>query len=224
MPTRVTAFSDPFTRADAVDLGANWDAGYTVLAGAVSFTALRVASNQAENLTTSSDGIETVNAFTLPVGQWAQATLATIVATTAQSDVNLLVRFSTPGAVGGYSACVASNYNNVSGVFRTGIKEWGDSTGDPFIGTPSDVITWANGDVLSVEIIGTTITLYKNGVSQIVESAPSYTTQIRSGMTFHTSGGAAITDLVVDDFSCGYFQDDLSVSSVGEPRMSLSTF
>ena len=96
-PTAVPG--DNFNRANALDLGPSWDAGYTDQWGAN--TNLQIVGNRVRATTASRDATETYTGVALANNQWAQVTLATATGTRVMAP-RLLLRFSAPGTKSGY--------------------------------------------------------------------------------------------------------------------------
>ena len=90
---------DNFNRANALDLGSSWDAGYTDQWGAN--TNLQIVGNRVRATTASRDATETYTGVALSNNQWAQVTLATATGTRVMAP-RLLLRFSAPGVKSGY--------------------------------------------------------------------------------------------------------------------------
>ena len=77
------SFSDDFTRADNLDLGANWDDGYAGLASC------KIASNK---VTAQADGescVETWNATSFTNDQWAEITLGNFSSSFGEASILL---------------------------------------------------------------------------------------------------------------------------------------
>lgn len=187
---RTTLFTDDFNRADSTDLGANWDASYT------SFVNAQIVGNRARTTVVADSSLETVNAVGLPGDQWAQVTLTTwntaehlragVVLRAANSPTVDVVEFQAGVNTGSWTSRIA---------VRSG--------GSISTSSQESATTWAAGDILRAESIGTQHTLYRNGVLILSHTDGAYTSG-KAGIDFIVLTGA-LTDLELDDFSSGGF-------------------
>ncbi len=111
-PTAVPG--DNFDRANALDLGISWDAGYTDQGGN---TNLQIVGNRVRATTASRDATETYTGGVLSNNQWAEVTLVTATGTTAMVP-RLLLRFSAPGTKTGYEFALGRVLNFTSRIAR----------------------------------------------------------------------------------------------------------
>ena len=187
-PTAVPG--DNFDRANALDLGISWDAGYTDQGGAN--VNLQIVGNRVR-ATASRDATETYTGVALSNNQWAQVTLATATGTTVMVP-RLLLRFSAPGTKTGYEFALGRGLN-----FTSRIARWNAGVGRQLAVENSTV--WVAGDVLRAEANGTTLRLYRNNVL-VLATTDATIASGRAGITIYT---AAIADVELDDFSAGNF-------------------
>lgn len=187
---RVADFTDAFTRADAADIGANWDSGYTT------YDPFQIVSNRVQ-ATTGSDtaNAETVNAFSPAVNQWAQVTLATVVAGNT-SSLSVLLRAATVPTATWYE-CTAvplpDTYHSRI-VYRL--------SGTNMASVTETAVTWVQGDVLRCEVIGTNLTLYQNDVSVLTFSNAA----LASGKVgLYLQQRESVNEFEADDFSAGHY-------------------
>lgn len=193
---RRTLFSDDFNRADNVDLGASWDAGYT------GKNNLQIVSNSVRSTVVGTDSFESVNAVSVPNDQWAQATIAAITGTAIIAD-RVLLRAATPATMTWYDI-VASR--NLAGV-RSFIQE---TVGGVETSIASEnVTTWAAADTLAGEVKANVVALYRNGSSTPLLSVANNTIASgRIGAGVFVGSGGALTDAQLDTFSGGDFLGD----------------
>jgi Fibronectin type III domain len=189
-PTAVPG--DNFNRANALDLGASWDAGYTDQWGAN--TNLQIVGNRVRATTASRDATETYTGVALSNNQWAQVTVATATGTRAMAP-RLLLRVSAPGTRAGYEFALGRG-----GIgFTSRIGRWNAGVFTQLAAENSTA--WVAGDVLRAEADGTTLRLYRNNGLVLVTTD----TVIASGRAGITIYAATIADVELDDFSAGNF-------------------
>ena len=117
-PTAVPG--DNFNRANALDLGASWDAGlYRSVGGQYQFADCRQSGAATTALR---DATETYTGVALANNQWAQVTLATATGTGAMAP-RLLLRFSAPGAKTGYEFALGRGGSASPPALRDGMRE-----------------------------------------------------------------------------------------------------
>lgn len=187
---RIQLASDDFNRADGA-LGANW----TDNAGAFKIVSNLAACNS------SADAIEFnhYSAVSFLNDQWAQATVTSVAAGTY---IGLSVRGASGSTKTGYVL-----YSNGSTVFLSKMIA-GSRT---VFNGGSSIGTLAINDVVLLTVQGTTLTVYKNGVSlfSVVDSA------IASGSPGIGGFGTAGTS-TIDNWSAGVFNGPLGRIYVGD--------
>ena len=189
-PTAVPG--DNFNRANALDLGASWDAGYTDQWGAN--TNLQIVGNRVRATTASRDATETYTGVALSNNQWAQVTVATVTGTGAMAP-RLLLRFSAPGTKAGYEFALGRG-----GIgFTSRIGRWNAGVFTQLAAENSTA--WVAGDVLRAEADGTTLRLYRNN-GLVLVTTDAVIASGRAGITIYA---ATIADVELDDFSAGNF-------------------
>jgi chitodextrinase len=190
--TPVAVPGDNFNRANALDLGISWGAGYTDQGGAN--TNLQIVGNRVRATTASRDATETYTGVALLNNQWAQVTLATVTGTRAMAP-RLLLRVGAPGTKSGYEFALGRG-----GIgFTSRIGRWNAGVFTQLAAENSTV--WAAGDVLRAEADGTTLRLYRNNGLVLVTTDAT----IASGRAGITIYAATIADVELDDFSAGNF-------------------
>ena len=182
---------DNFDRANALDLGISWDAGYTDQFGAN--TNLQIVGNRVRTTTASRDATETYTGVALSNNQWAQVTLATVTGPRAMAP-RLLLRFSAPGVKSGYEFALGRAVG-----FTSRIGRWNAGVFTQLAAENSTA--WAVGDVLRAEAEGTTLRLYRNNGLVLVTTDATVASG-RAGITIYA---ATIADVELDDFSAGNF-------------------
>lgn len=183
------SFSDDFTRADNVDLGANWDAGYSPDGPA------QIVGNAVRATTLATAATETTNAVTGLADCWAQATLKTftgaqaaalrVILRTADSPTDTLYMFNALRNAGGNTSQIDK--------FVAGANS----------GLASEAATtWVAGDILRAEVRGDQLTLYRNGVLLLTVTDATLTSG-RIGISLYEDTGGSLANVELDDFSGG---------------------
>ena len=185
--TPTAVLGDNFNRANGLDLGASWDAGYTDQNGAN--LNLQIVGNRV-TATAVGDATETYTGVTLANNQWAQLTLAAANGTGIGS--RLLLRFSAPGAKSGYEFALRRATGATSR-----IAKWNAGVFTQL--AAENATTWVAGDVLRAEAEGTTLRLYRNNVLVLTATDATFP----SGRAGITVAAATIANVEVDDFSAG---------------------
>ena len=191
MATPAAVPGDNFNRANALDLGASWDAGYTHQS--TPNTNLQIVGNRVRATTASLDATETYTGVTLSNNQWAQLTLATATGTGVIAP-RLLLRFSAPDVKTGYEFALGRAVG-----FTSRIGRWQAGVWTPLAAENRTV--WVAGDVLRAEAEGTTLRLYRNNVLVLVATDATFPSG-RAGIIIYA---ATIANVEVDDFSAGNF-------------------
>ena len=187
-PTAVPG--DNFNRANALDLGTSWDAGYTDQWGAN--TNLQIVGNRVRATTALRDATETYTGVALSNNQWAQVTLATATGTGAMAP-RLLLRFSAPGESRGMSLPSAVAASASPPALRDGMRACLRQL------AAENATAWVAGDVLRAEAEGTTLRLYRNNGLVLVTTDAT----VASGRPGITIYAATIANVELDDFSAG---------------------
>lgn len=216
---RWTAFADDFNRADAADLGAQWDSGY------VGADLLKIVSNRVRCTAAAAAATSTVNAVTLHRDQWAELTVPTLTAVGGVNLVTLLLRATIPppefatleagtdhyqkedasGAIlfespiSWYEFVLARN----AGVFTSQINA---RINNVVVATATDTLTtWAAGDTLRAESVGNQHRLYRNTITLPILTLTYEHENLldgRAGMSILDTGA---NDVEVDTFRAGYW-------------------
>ena len=160
---RRPAPGDNFNRANALDLGPSWDAGYTDQLGAN--TNLQIVGNRVRATTASRDATETYTGVALANNQWAQLTLATATGTPVMAP-RLLLRFSAPGTKSGYEFALGRGASALPRALGDGMRACLRQL------AAENATAWVAGDVLRAEVEGTTLRLYRNNVLVLSRRTP----------------------------------------------------
>jgi len=176
--------TDSFTRANNADLGTAWD----VPTGGAAF---KVASNAATPTFLESDAMESNNSATWPNDQYAQCAV-TVVGTVSTTGLGPAVRMAT-GALTFYR-CVASHAatNNV---------ELAKFVSGSYTQLALRTQAWTDGDVLRVEVSGTTLKMFRNGTQLGANVTDSSIASGRAGIGY----SGAVTSGSLDDWEGGDF-------------------
>lgn len=187
-----TLASDNFTRADAVTLGSNWTNKNSEWPG--------IFSNAVDVVNVGTTCLAYWNQFTWPNDQWSQVTA--VISSAASTGFAAGVRMSLTTRNGYYGG---ANFSQFGDDNRHLWKYVGDTLTD--LGT--DGVAVVANDVLYVEIQGTTLKLFVNGVQKISVTDSS----IASGPAglFVSHGTADIA--MLDNWSGGDFSTAASVTN-----------
>lgn len=152
--------TDNFNRTDNADLGTAWDV--------YNSAACQIVNNQAGGSTGGTRCSEGYNTLVPGNPQYSQAVISDINDTGSGMDVNVIVRLQAPTTYSGY-LCRAI----INGTPDTALIQRRDAGSGTDIANDGGGITWAIGDVIRCEASGSTITLYRNGVSvlSVVDAA-----------------------------------------------------
>jgi Abnormal spindle-like microcephaly-assoc'd, ASPM-SPD-2-Hydin/Cep192 domain 4 len=202
-----TLASDNFVRADANPLSGDWSTVTGV-------QPLEIVSDVVEPVSSNTNGYELNNSLSWPDNQWAQST---IVAASSNTVFTGVVLRSDAATMTGY-ACVAQGPSGSAGTIS--IERW--ISGAATILTRTSSFTLQNGDVIYLEIVGTTLRCEQNGtVLLTTEDA-----MIKSGSAgiFGQAGSSVYSQ--ANGWSGGTFAPNLSPSSLtftGQPVGTSST-
>jgi len=143
--------SDNFNRADNVDLGANWDP---------IVSSLQIVTNRVRATALGTVSFERYNAFTPTNDQETQVTVATFTGADVQYAY-AAVRMSADASPNEdlYRAAAGRNDAGVTTYLQKVVN--GANTN---IAT-ENATTWAAGDTLRIRVVGTNLTVFRNGVS-----------------------------------------------------------
>lgn len=212
---QVHTFSDPFTRADNADLGANWDNGYDTS----NFASEQIVSNQVRvGSSPVGLGLETY-AGSLGSDQFGGVTIKTFTIGTGSLSAGVMLRWAAPTTASGYM-CLARRNSS----FTSAIRIYTASSNSELVS--ENAITWGPDDLLECQIIGTTINMLRNGV-QILTTTDSTYTSGRGGLAVF---GNPIANAILDDAYFGVYDDcgrrvletgtDARVTEAGDPRIT----
>jgi len=148
--------SDDFNRADAATLGANWENRQTAAAR------YKIVSNRAAPTSYAADTCEFYIGVAFPVNHYSQCAVFGILGTTNTNGLGPAVRVRTDNIGGGaafldmYEMCInVAVSNNVS------LNRW---VARAFTNIAQRTQAFSDGDVARLEVSGTTLRMYRNGV------------------------------------------------------------
>lgn len=144
--------TDDFNRANSASMGANWT---TVTGVNLNANGFDIVSNTAQPALRTMDSMELWNAFSFPNDQYAQAAL-TMTGTTTGIGPGVFVRGTTATNGPCYRATATKSATNNVEVLRQ------DAT-PAYVSLGQRTTTWVDGDVLRLEVQGTTLRVYQNG-------------------------------------------------------------
>jgi hypothetical protein len=175
-----TSFTDDFNRADG-DLGGNWESP---------FKPMSINSNAAYSPPQSGNSWSRHVVFTNSPDQ--KASFKFVSSTAAGPVVGVILRSSGDGVLHSAYACVTRKSGNYWAIYKI--------VGDVFtaLSEGTSATQLADGDRILATVVGTTISLYKNGELQgSVENADITSGQTGLGRFFGTGTATAL----LDDFS-----------------------
>lgn len=179
--------TDAFTRADSGTLGGNWTNKRN---------GLGIFTNQADITVTADDNISYYSAISWPNDGYSQAKCVVAAAAGRTMQVGYRIQSGADALHSGYYGGVdALNHGNNDLV----IAVWNSNT-PTFLATDAGTVLAAN-DVIKLTIVGTTITLYVNGVQKLQTTDSLWTT----GLAGLFAGNGAIDIALMDDFEGGDF-------------------
>jgi hypothetical protein len=172
-------FTDNFNRADANPIGGNW----TTVPGSGAFGTMQIVSNQLQG-GTSGDNAAYVNSDTPPNDQYSKIAIQTLA---GGDDSGPMARVDTTTG-----DCYMIDYDGTNAALFefTGAAHNLIGTNIPW--------TLVAGDIFEIRCVGTTISLWINGV-QKDSVTNSLHTAGRAGVFTHASGS------VMDNFESGDF-------------------
>lgn len=200
LATEYAKYSDPFTRADNADLGADWDAGYT------SQAALQIVGNRVRATTLGTESMETVNAATLTDSKWASVTLATWTGAVG-TYAGVYLQTTAPATETGYKLVAALNDGGAR-TYLTKVTAGADTTL-----AQENTTTWAATDILKLYAIGTRLIGRRNGVS-VLTAVDSALASGRVGLYGFVGGGGSLANMELDSFAAGDFTAPATVTPI----------
>lgn len=176
--------TDSFTRGDSTDIGTNWDNAYT------GWGSCELVTNEITITAPSSVCVETYNALVPGGNQYAQILISQMTVTTGQ--VGASVRTSTTPADQMYLCRVHQS----DGTRTSRIQRRNSGSNATLI--EENATSWAVGDTVKCEAVGTTISLYRNGT--LVVTWTDATFSAGRGGIYVSSGSLGIA---LDNFEVG---------------------
>ena len=178
-------FTDNFTRADNTDLGADWDVQITSGAG-------QIVGNRVRVTTLTQNMAESVNALVPGANQFARITLATWTGA-SNGEGGVILRAASPTTETFYGFKAIKNAASTSEIFKR--------IGGVFTSLASSATeTWVAGDVLELQVNGSTLIGYRNGI-QVLSASDTEILTGRIGLAAYEEG--ALTDVELDSFVGG---------------------
>lgn len=191
-PVRVTRFTDNFNRADSASSLGSSSEGWS---WTTNIGTWGILSNQASNKATTA----TVSRARAEVdlgssNNWAQATYAHG-ATLVSNQFGVCVRYD-PASDGCYQFSMRED-GTLTRIFKV-------VAGTQTALTTATTAGLAVGDVIRLEVIGTTINAYQNGSVIATVTDSSITTGVRAGIYGNQAAGSA-NNVQCDNYSAGIF-------------------
>ncbi len=177
---------------------------------------LQIVSNKVRmtSVSDTQDCIGRVNTIANSADHWAQFRIATTAGTTSRSAW-VMVRHSLSGAlVEGY-VCMAKFNDGSSKTSR--ILKRVAGAGSELASTTAG--SWAANDVVRGDVIGTQVTVNKNGVSFLTVADATFSTGAPSHLGISIAATGAVGDYEVDSFAAGIFVPEVIPFSFYKGRM-----
>ena len=146
------SISDDFNRADNLDLGANWDAGYSGLQDC------QIVNQRVRAQATADVCTETWNANSFIDNQWAEITLGNF-SSTGLAEASTLLRSAAPSTQTFYRIVARRGDAGIS----TAIQKF--VAGAFTLLATENAVAWGTGDVLYTDMSSSTITVKRNGTT-----------------------------------------------------------
>jgi hypothetical protein len=182
-------FTDLFDRANSTDLGASWTP-FTV-----GYTNAQILGNRVRSTSTSLDSVEQV-VGSFAADQWVRIRLSTF----GTGIVGAHVILRGQGGGGQVSGYIVGAVKGVS-TYRTWIYRF--SAGVETLIASEDTTPWAAGDLLEAHIVGNTITVYRNGNTDLRLSANDPAATYSSGGVGIHIFADSIGQVEIDNFEAG---------------------
>lgn len=182
--------TDTFDRANNTDLGVTW-APETL----GNHTNLQIVGNRVRPTSTTLESRET-RTDVMPDNQWACIDIPTFTSAGTYPWVMVKLRYTAPGTVSGYDfrAYKVAYLGATTAIVK--------KTANIPATLVSNSTTWAAGDQLCAEAVGSTLTLYKNNVAV----ATATDTAFPSGRVgLYAWSDNAVANIELDNFTAGGF-------------------
>lgn len=182
---RTTILTDNFNRADAPDLGANWDVYTSFQTPQVVTNTARAstAGNAASSGWSAGPALNNNQYVKVKIASWADAT----------SVVGVQLRGSI-GANNNFYLLYARAGSGNTQLYRV---DAGVFTSLAFVANPG----WAVNDTVELEAVGTTLTAFRNGVSISLSATDATYASGRAGL--HIVSNVSINNNYADDWEAG---------------------
>ncbi len=186
-----TPGTDTFTRSDAADLGATWDAGYIDLGPA------KIVSQRALPTTLGTEAHESYNAVIPSNDQFCQVTIGAF--TGAQyAEIGCDLRMANPPTQSWYTCNASRNATATSYI--------ADYDGTPAALVSENATTWVAGDKLRCEVEGTALRLYRivgTTKTLLLSTTSAAHTSGKTGIYVFVNTGGNLANAQADDFVMG---------------------
>ena len=183
--------TDTFTRGDAADLGAAWDAGY-IGAGPAKIVSQRVLPT-----TLGTEAHESYNAVIPPNDQFCQVTIGAF--TGAQyAEIGCDLRMANAPTQSWYTCNATRNTSYTSAL--------ADYDGTPALLASENATTWVAGDQLRCEAQGTALRLYRivgTTKTLLLSTTSAAHTSGKTGIYVFVNTGGNLANAQADDFAMG---------------------
>jgi hypothetical protein len=191
---RTTLFTDPFDRADNIDLGAAYTGGYT------GSTTGKIFSQHLLPTVVGTNTVEQYTGVTTPANQWCEFTIGTF--TGAQgADIGCNLQMSTPPTLSLYLCRASINGTNKASLrrFDAGVSnDLGNNT----------TVVWGPGDVGRCEREGTALRFYRVvGTTEtlLLSTTDATYSSGNTGPFAAVAAGGTLTNVQISRFSMGGF-------------------
>jgi len=196
MPVLAT---DNFNRADTI--GPDMGQGWVNVTGYSADNGMQIVSNAVVPTTLASDKVELYTSASFKADQYAQADIS-VTGATSETGIGLALR-------GGFNGSYYRIVVNKGDFIHISKFILGAFTSLAFRGT-----AWTDGDTLRVEVQGTTIRVYRNGIQQGADITDASIVSGYSGVAYSSTS----TSASLDNWSAGSINtaaDDAPIGFLG---------
>jgi hypothetical protein len=182
-------FIDLWNVPNSSDLGAFWT---PYLIGK---TSAQIVTQHVRNTSTTVESVERFDGGALATDQWGRLRLTTF--GTGYVWAGLLLRCQNVPQVAGYWVGAVKGWST----FRTMAWRY-DSTGSTYLAS-EDTTPWTSGDLLEVHIVGNTLTVFRNGNTDLRLTATDPAATYATGGICLSVASDSFGQLEVDNFEAG---------------------
>jgi hypothetical protein len=174
--------TDNFNRADNASLGANW----TICTGTnLNASGFQIVSLHVEPASSAVDSMEVWSAVAFPNDQYAQAA-CTVTGTTGGTGPGVFVRGTAGNNPPCYRATVCKAASNNVEIIQ--------QVGTTYTNIGFRTTTWVDGDILRLQVSGTTIRVYQNGVQLGADITDAVLTTGSAGIIYSSTASGSQID------------------------------